>query len=334
MFRLKTIWVFIETRRGKIAPVSLEILGEARRLAAQGGQEVVALIAGDHLEEEVEYISQFGPDGIIVLDDDSLGEPDEVIFAKLFAGLFSKYSPEVILAGATTFGRAMMPYLAAILNTGLTADCLELALDSASGELLGSCPGFGGNIMAEIVCSERRPQMATIRPNVFKLPEKSVKNQVRIMHETVDKGLKSGVKVLEFIKDEGESLNLEDADIIVGCGRGASSQTTFALAKELAELLDGAIGATRPLVDDGLLPYQQQIGQTGKTVAPKLYIACGISGAIHHVAGIQATDCIIAIDKDPDAPIFEAATYGIVGDTAEVLTALIGEIKKSKGGPS
>ncbi|MDI6799190.1 MAG: electron transfer flavoprotein subunit alpha/FixB family protein [Actinomycetota bacterium] len=331
---MKSIWVFIEIRRGKIAPVSLEILGEARRLANQLGGKLVALVLGQNLKEISEEIATFGPDEVIVLEDEALTEASEDNFAQALAELVKRYSPDIILGGATIFGRAMIPRLAAMLETGLTADCLELAIDQESGLLLGSCPGFGGNVMAEIVCPDKRPQMATIRPNVLKSPAPDGSKPCKIFYEKLEKGLISKSEILEFIETEGDAVNLEDAEIIVGCGRGAATEKNFELVKELADLLGASLGATRPLVDNGLVAYQQQIGQTGKTVSPKLYIACGISGAIHHVAGIQSSDCIIAIDKDPDAPIFDVATYGIVGDVAAVLPHLIDEIRRSGRGPA
>lgn len=329
---MKSIWVFIETRRGEVAPVSLEILSKAKELAKKLSAKTVAIVLSPAAQKVAQQVAPFSPDEVIFVDNDTFCEADEEMFARSLFEMVNKYEPEVILAGATVFGRAMMPLLAALLETGLTADCLELNVDTASGLLLASCPGFGGNIMAEIVCPKRLPQMATVRPNVFKAAPPNPFGQTKLINESLKDKIGPSCEFIEFIKEEGDLINLEDADVIVGCGRGASSENNLNFANELARLLGGAIGVTRPLVDNGLASYQQQIGQTGKTVAPKLYIACGISGAIHHVAGIKSSDCIVAINKDPSAPIFDVATFGLVGDVSMILPALIDEIKKNVGG--
>ncbi|MBM4433359.1 MAG: electron transfer flavoprotein subunit alpha/FixB family protein, partial [Chloroflexi bacterium] len=239
-----------------------------------------------------------------------------------------QYKPEIVLAGATPLGRAFIPRVAAILKTGLTADCTGLDIDLEKRLLLQTRPTFGGNIMATIICQSGRPQMSTVRPRVFKkgVPDKT--RQGQIIKVDFDKArITSRTKLLSFVEDVSERVKLDEADIIVSGGRGLGKPENFALLKELAGVLGAALGSSRPPVDEGWIPYSHQVGQTGKTVCPKLYIACGISGSVQHLAGMQTSEIIVAINDDPNAPIFEVATYGIVGDLFKVVPMLIDKLK-------
>jgi electron transfer flavoprotein alpha subunit len=239
-----------------------------------------------------------------------------------------EHQPEVVLAGATALGRSFIPRVAAILNTGLTADCTGLDIDTEKRLLRQTRPTFGGNIMATIICPDKRPQMSTVRPRVFKKsnPDPFRKGQI-IKVDFKKEGVTAKTKLLSFVEDITEKIKLEDADIIVSGGRGLGKAENFKLLEELADVLNAALGSSRAAVDEGWIPYSHQVGQTGKTVCPKLYIACGISGAIQHLAGMQTSDCIVAINDNPDAPIFQVAHYGIVGDLFQVVPMLIKKLK-------
>jgi electron transfer flavoprotein alpha subunit len=236
-----------------------------------------------------------------------------------------------VLAGATPIGRSFIPRVAARLRTGLTADCTSLEIDKESGHLLQIRPAFGGNIMATIICPNHRPQMATVRPRVMKKGEYKAERKGEIVHIKVD-NIISRTKVIDSIKEISElSVNLHEADVIVAGGRGLGDAKGFKLLEELAGVMGGVIGASRAAVDEGWISYSHQVGQTGKTVCPKIYIACGISGAVQHLVGMQSSDIIIAINKNPDAPIFNVATYGIVGDLYEIVPLLTKKIKEARG---
>jgi len=242
--------------------------------------------------------------------------------------LISEYKPEIVLAGATSLGRAFIPRVAATLRTGLTADCTGLAIDSERRLLLQTRPTFGGNIMATIICQAKRPQMSTVRPRVFKKSSPDNARKGQIIRVDFDKNcVTAKTKLISFVKDLTEKVKLEDADIIVSGGRGLGKAENFKVIEELAEVLGAAVGSSRPPVDEGWIPYSHQVGQTGKTVSPRLYVACGISGAVQHLVGMQTSDMIIAINDDPNAPIFQVATWGIVGDLFKVVPMLTGKLK-------
>jgi electron transfer flavoprotein alpha subunit len=242
------------------------------------------------------------------------------------ADLIQEEKPEIMLLGATTIGRSLAPRVAARVGTGLTADCTGLAVNPETGLLEQTRPAFGGNIMATIICPRHRPQMATVRPKVFQAAPKDPARKGEIVNlKSPEVALRS--RLLERVREQAENVNLDEADIIVAGGRGLADEKGFKLLSELAEALGGAVGASRAAVDAGWISYPHQVGQTGKTVSPKLYIACGISGAIQHLAGMQSAETIVAINKNPDAPIFQVAHYGIVGDVFEVIPALIRELK-------
>jgi electron transfer flavoprotein alpha subunit len=255
-------------------------------------------------------------------------------FTNVLTGLINQHKPEIVLIGATSMGRDLASRVAARIKAGLTADCTELTINEESKLLEQTRPAFGGNVMATILCEFTRPQMATVRPKVMAPMEFDDSREAEVIHVPVNIEEKSiATKILEVIKDEtGSDVNLTEADIIVSGGRGLGDPEHFALIEELAETVGGAVGASRATVDAGWIPATHQVGQTGKTVHPKLYIACGISGAVQHLAGMSSSDCIVAINKDPDAPIFDVAHFGVVGDLFDVVPAMIEAIKERRGG--
>ncbi len=324
------VWVFAEQRDGEVAGVSFELLGAGRRLAEKLGAEVSAVLFGGSAPGAEELI-RWGADRVYHCDDAIFKSFNDEAYAGLLAEIIVRYRPEIVLAGATPIGRSFFPRVAARLKTGLTADCTALDIDGETKNLLQVRPAFGGNIMATILCPHTRPQMATVRPRVMKRGEYDSSRKGDVVKVSAD-GVKSRTKVLETIKEVSEvSVNLQEAIIIVAGGRGVGGEKGFQLLFELAEALGGCVGASRAAVDEGWIPYRHQVGQTGKTVGPKLYIACGISGAVQHLVGMQSSDIIVAINKNPDAPIFGVATYGIVGDLFEILPLLIERIKEVKG---
>ena len=324
------VWVYAEQREGIIAGVSFELLGIAKTLADKLGTEVSAVLFGA-ADTEARELVKWGADRVFHCTDPLVSSFNDEPYANLLSDLIVQHKPEIVLAGATPIGRSFLPRIAARLKAGLTADCTALEIDAESGNLLQVRPAFGGNIMATILSPYTRPQMATVRPRVMKRGEYDPARQGEIIAVNAE-NLKSRTKVLEIIKEVSEiSVNLQEANIIVAGGRGAGGEKGFALLRELAEALGASLGASRAAVDEGWIPYRHQVGQTGKTVGPKLYIACGISGAVQHVVGMQSSDVIIAINKNPEAPIFNVANYGIVGDLFEILPLLIKRVKEVKG---
>ncbi|MEJ2093344.1 MAG: FAD-binding protein [Syntrophobacterales bacterium] len=326
------IWVFAEQRRGKLAPVALELLGEARRLAERlGGVSVAAVLLGDGVEPLAPTLLAGGADKVYLAEAQELADFVEGPYTLALTDLARRFQPEIILAGATYPGRAFIPQAAAALKTGLTADCTAFAIDQERRLLLQTRPAFGGNIMATIITPRTFPQMATARPGVFKrlAPPHSQDGQV-VRVELDSLQAPAPGRFLKTVEEIKERLPLSEAEVIVSGGRGLKEAKHFRLLEELADLLGGAVGATRGAVDAGWVPYAHQIGQTGKTVAPKLYIAVGISGAAQHLVGMQGSDFIVAINKDPEAPIFKVANIGLVGDLFEILPAFIQEIKKDR----
>jgi len=325
------LWVFAEQRGGVIAPVSYELIGEARRLADALDTELSAVLFGTGMEEAAGTLIKSGADRVYLFEDELLNEFHEDAYADALSQLVTEHKPEIVIAGATSIGRAFVPLVATRLWTGLTADCTSLGVDLEKRNLLQTRPAFGGNIMATIVCPGHRPQMATVRPGVFKKPAPDDGRTGEVIKCGPGKPLVSRTKLLDVITEDGHSVNISEAEVIVAGGRGMGGTEGFGMLKELADLLGGVLGASRAAVDSEWIPYPHQVGQTGRTVNPKLYIACGISGAIQHVAGMQSSDTIIAINKDPDAPIFDVADYGVVGDVFEIVPAMIKEIRKAKG---
>jgi len=324
------VWVFAEQREGKAAQVAFELLGAGRRLADALKVELSAVLLGAD-DSQAQELIRYGADKVYHCDDQSLASFNDQPYSRVLADLIEEHKPEIVLAGATPIGRSFVPRVAARLSAGLTADCTQLEVEEGSRDLQQVRPAFGGNIMANILCPNNRPQIATVRPRVMKPIERDESRKGEVIKVT-PKDLSSGTKVLDTVKeDSGLAVNLQEADVIISGGRGMGNPEGFKLLHELAELLDGTVGASRAAVDEGWIPYSHQVGQTGKTVCPKVYIACGISGAVQHLVGMQSSDIIIAINKNPDAPIFGVATFGIVGDVYEVLPALIKKIKEARG---
>jgi electron transfer flavoprotein alpha subunit/NAD-dependent dihydropyrimidine dehydrogenase PreA subunit len=326
------IMIYAEYRHGKIAPVAYELLGKGRQLADQRQAPLIAVLLGSGLGETAKELISYGADIVYQVDDPALEYFTDDIYGNILEDIAREQKPEVILAGATAIGRSFIPMVATGLATGLTADCTQLAIRPEDGMLLQTRPAFGGNIMATIECPHTRPQMATVRPRVMKaaVPDPDRKGEI-INYQPESARMQSRVKVLRNVLEEQDQVNITEGEIIVAGGRGLDNEKGFALIKELADAVGGAVGASRAAVDSQWIGYPHQVGQTGKTVNPKLYIACGISGAIQHVVGMQSSETIVAINKDPDAPIFDVATYGIVGDLFEVVPKLVEKIRERKG---
>ncbi len=325
------VWVFAEQRDGRLKGVAYELLSQGRKLADKLETELCAVCIG-HNVEGAEQLVAYGADKVYLADDPALADHQEDFYTGVLVDLIRKHRPEIILAGATAMGRSFIPRVASILYTGLTADCTGLDIDPESKLLLQTRPTFGGNVMATIMCQAKRPQMSTVRPHVFKRSAPDDSRQGEIIKVDFDKeAVTSRTRLLDFIEDLTEKVKLDDADIIVSGGRGLGKPENFQIIKELADVLGAALGSSRPPVDDGWIPYSHQVGQTGKTVCPKLYIACGISGAVQHLAGMQTADVIVAINEDHNAPIFQVATYGIIGDLFELVPMLTDRFKKARG---
>lgn len=325
------VWVFAEQKNGVAANVSFELLGAGRKLADQLEVPLSAVIMGNALDDAVKELAAYGADSVYVVDKSALKDYNDELYADVFTKLIQKYKPEIVLIGATTYGRSLAPRISSRLNTGLTADCTGLEIDPEKKILLQTRPAFGGNLMATIICPNHRPQMSTVRPKVMKPLERDNSRKAEIVKPEVNLTEDISTKVLETVSNLCDMVNLTEADIIVSAGRGIGDPKNIKLVEELAKVLGAAVGASRAVVDAGWIEYSHQVGQTGKTVGPKVYFACGISGAIQHLAGMSSSDTIIAINKNPDAPIFKAATFGIVGDVMEVLPQLINEFKTRLG---
>lgn len=328
----KGIWFFAESRDGKLCPVAFEMLNAVIKLKRVLGEYIAGVLIGNNVRGLAGELGARGADRVYVVEDPLLEHFQEEPYAIAMAQLITKYKPSIVIAAATMMGRAFIPSVAARVRTGLTADCTDISIDPETKLLVQTRPTFGGNLMARIICKNHRPQMATIRPKMFDEAKLIEERQPEIVIENFNSGqLQNKVKILGKEKIENV-VDLQEAEVIVSGGRGVKDPKNFAMIKELADLLEGAVGASRAAVDSGWIPYPHQVGQTGKTVKPKIYIACGISGAIQHLAGMQTSDYIIAINKDPDAPIFKVANLGLVGDIFEVIPALIKKIKETKGG--
>lgn len=328
----KDIFVFVEHHHGIINEVSYELIGEAKRLVKKiDNYQVIAVILGENIKNKCQDIISYGADKVIVSEHSLLKNYSTEAYTKVLYEIINNFKPDIFLIGATPLGRDLAPRIAARCNTGLTADVtsLEIELKDDTPLLLVTRPAFGGNLFAQIVCENNRPQMATIRPKVFtKLPKDANRIGEVIEHNTELTSEDINTKVLKIIKKEQKTIDITKADIIISCGRGVAK--AFNHIKEIAEELGASIGASRAIVDEGIAPKEIQVGQTGHTVRPKLYLACGISGAVQHLAGMENSDFIIAINKDPNAPILKIANIGIVGDALEILPLLKDEILKYK----
>lgn len=325
----KNLWVLVETKEdGSAVNVGLELLNPGRKMADTLGGNLVAVIIGEEVSKAKEEVKDHGVDGIITCEGEVYKEYNTDVYAYAVEKLVEKYNPNTILIGATNQGRDLGPRVSSRLHTGLTADCTELDVDAETGNVQWTRPAFGGNLMAQILCPDSRPQMGTVRPGVFSKEAFGRKDNIEEIEENIEYTGEIRTKILNFIpRDEGEEVDLVGAEFIVSGGRGLGEAANFKIIEELAEALGATVGSSRAAVDAGWISHSHQVGQSGKTVGPKVYIAVGISGAIQHLAGINASDTIIAINKDPDAPIFDVADYGIVGDLFEVVPALTEKIK-------
>jgi len=322
------IWVFAEQDRSGIKKVTLELLTKARDLAKDRNTHVAALLFGDGSGAFSELLFRHGAEKIYLIEDSALYPFSLDYFSSLIVRTVRKYRPEILMIGATRNGRVLAPSIAARLGTGLTADCTDLSIDS-KGLLKQIRPAFGGNIMASILCTGTRPQMASVRPNVMDCMEVEDWQRGEIIPlESNVVSLENRVQRLSFMEAEIDEIDIEDAEIVVCGGFGVGSSENFRLIKKLAEAIGAAVGCTRKVVDEGWVSHEHQVGQTGKTIRPKLYIACGVSGAIQHQMGMNRSDKVLAINSDPQAPIFSIADYGIVGDLFEILPLLRDRIQK------
>lgn len=322
------VWVFAEQRGGEMMPTVFELLGEGRKLADKLGVPLSALLVGNGVEPLCEELGAYGADEVLLAEDKLLEDYNTESYAKVVCDLVNERRPEILLIGATNIGRDLAPRLSARLYTGLTADCTALEIDPETRGLLQTRPAFGGNVMATIVTPNHRPQMSTVRPGVMKKAPRDVSHKAKVERVAVKLNADDiHTRVVEVVKAMNKTVNLVEADVIVAGGRGVGSSEGFELIKKLADTLGGVVGASRAAVEAGYIDAEHQVGQTGKTVRPRIYIACGISGAIQHLAGMKNSECIIAINKNADAPIFGTADYGIVGDLHKVIPMLIDELK-------
>jgi len=325
----KGVWVFAEQREGIIMPVVFELLGEGKKLAAEIGTELCAVLCGSNVAILADELIAYGADKVYLADAPELEKYTTDGYSKVINEAIKKYQPEIVLYGATHIGRDLAPCLAVKVNTGLTADCTKLEIDPDDKKIRQTRPAFGGNLMATIVCPNSRPQMSTVRPGVMDkaVYDPTQKGEVIKLDAVFAEG-DIRTKVLEIVKTTAHNISISDADFIVSGGMGLGKAEGFELLKKLADKLGGTVATSRACVDAGWADHAQQVGQTGTTVKPKIYFACGISGAIQHIAGMQESDVIIAINKNENAPIFEVADYGIVGDLYKVIPAIIDELDK------
>ena len=324
------ICLYAEHRNGRLASVVLEIIGAARSLQNDLQEPISAILLGNGVKHLAEELISYGVDEVWLVDAPAIGDFSEDIQADLTTEIIKEKKPAIFLGGGTVIGRSLLPRVAARVKTGLTADCTELTIDGDSKLLHQTRPAFGGNIMATILCENHRPQMATVRHKV--MPEAEIVeggHQGKVMEFNHLAIPEPRIEFLEFVQDHTQTVNLVEADYIVSGGRGLEEPENFALIEALAEAVGGAVGASRAVVDAGWISYSHQVGQTGKTVKPVIYMACGISGAIQHLAGIKSSDVIIAINNDPEAPIFDVAHFGIVGDLFDIVPELTRQIKES-----
>lgn len=325
----RDVWVFAEQFGGHIESITYELLGEGRKLADDLGEQLCAVLIGSGIEQKVKDLTERGADKVYVVDSPDLEYFKDEPYANVLIELVRKHSPGILLCGATTVGRSLVSRVAVSVNTGLTADCTGLAIDPAKRNLLQTRPAFGGNIMATIETPNHRPQMATVRHKVMKEAEvQEGRTGETVLEKVAQEILKSRTVRTKYVPEKESTVNIAEANIIVSGGRGLQDPENFKLLKELAEVLGGGVGASRAAVDANWIAYSHQVGQTGKTVCPTIYIACGISGQIQHLAGMSSSDIIVAVNRDPDAPIFKMATYGIVGDCLKIVPMLTDAFRK------
>ncbi len=325
----RDVWVFAEQKDGRVQSITWELLGEGRKLADQLGMQLCAVLLGQGISGQAPALVQRGADRVHLVDAPELAYFQDERYAAVLVTLIRRHRPAVVLCGATAIGRSLVSRVAVPVRAGLTADCTGLAIDPATQNLLQTRPAFGGNIMATITTPNHRPQMATVRHKVMKeaVPDPARTGET-VIERVAAEVLRSRAERLEFIPETETTTNIAEANIIVSGGRGLQAPEHFALVRELAQVLGAGVGSSRAAVDAGWIPYSHQVGQTGKTVCPKIYIACGISGQIQHLAGMSSSDLIVAINKDPEAPIFRVATFGLVGDLFKILPLLTREFKR------
>lgn len=325
----KGIWVFLEQKNGKVQSVSYELLGKAQELAKKLNCQVSGVLIGNKMDDQLDELIFCGADNIYLVEAPELANFQDEPYTNVLVELVKKYKPEILLCGATNIGRSLISRVAINIKAGLTADCTGLDIDPDKKILLQTRPAFGGNIMATIISPNYRPQMATVRHKVFAPMAPDKKRKGKIIRESFESALYvSRTKLLDIVEEIESLVNLAEADIIVSGGRGMGGPENFKILEELAHVLGAAVGSSRAAVDAGWMPYSHQVGQTGRTVAPKIYFACGISGQIQHLVGMQSSKIIVAINKDPEAPIFKVATYGIVGDLFQIVPALTSKFKE------
>ncbi|SES70221.1 electron transfer flavoprotein subunit alpha/FixB family protein [Anaerobranca gottschalkii] len=324
----KGVWVYVEQRDGVLEKVSLELICKGREIADKLETEVTAVLLGDNVQGLAEELIYYGADTVKVYEHKLLKKYTTEPYTKVLAHAINEGKPEIMLIGATTIGRDLAPRVAARVHTGLTADCTSLDIDPETKNLLMTRPAFGGNIMATIICPDHRPQMSSVRPGVMPLKEMDKTRAGKVHVETPQLSEADiNVEIVEEVKEKKAKVRIEDANVLVSGGRGLGKKEGFEVLGQLADRLGGMVSASRAAVDAGWMDKNHQVGQTGKTVRPHLYIACGISGAIQHVAGMEESEFIIAINSNPEAPIFEVADLGIVGDVNKILPALLEELK-------
>ncbi|MEA2081755.1 MAG: electron transfer flavoprotein subunit alpha [Elusimicrobiota bacterium] len=324
----KGVWVIAEMSEGQFHGVTFELMGKGKELAEKRNTYMGCVLLGSGIKEKAPELISAGADKVIACENQLLKDFYDTVYVETISAMIKEYKPEIVLLGATAAGRGIASRISGRLKCGLTADCTGLDIDS-NGFLVQTRPAFGGNIMAEILSGNNRPQMATVRHKVFKPLEPDAARKGEVIDFSMPEGIDRNMNIKEFVKDVSQQVNLADADIIVSGGRGVGSAEGFEIIEKFAGTLAGAVGASRAVVDAGWIPYSHQVGQTGRTVCSKLYIACGISGAIQHLVGMQSSDVIVAINKDRNASIFQVADYGIVGDLFEVIPAIIREIEQS-----
>ncbi|MGM0509870.1 MAG: FAD-binding protein [Thermoplasmatota archaeon] len=328
------VWVFAEQHQGELRPTGPQLLGKGRELADDLGEELCAVLIGHDVGDLVDELASYGAEKVYVIDDEVFENYTTEAYTTALTTLISKYKPSVFIYGATHLGRDLAPSVAGHLGLGLTADCTGLSIEEVEGNkvLQQTRPAFGGNVMADIICPNTRPQMATVRPHVMHPMEPDENREAELIEEHV-KVDKDAIKteVLEVLEpEETGEISVEEADIVVSGGRGVGGEEDFKILQELADVLGGTVGCSRPIVEEDVMPKSKQVGQSGKTISPELYFVCGVSGAIQHKVGIRGSEYIIAVNKDPNAPIFDMADFGIVGDLKEVLPLLTEKLKVKK----
>ena len=327
----KDVYVIAEQRDRKIQKVSVELVGEATKLAKDLGEKVVAVLLGSNVTDKAQELIQYGADKVVVVDDPMLEKYATEPYAKAVTAVIKELEPEIVLYGATSIGRDLAPRVSARVHTGLTADCTKLAINEETKLLHMTRPAFGGNIMATIVCKNHRPQMATVRPGVMSALAKDETRTGEVVNFKVDfVPADMNVEIIEEVKETRKTVDITDAKVLVSGGRGIGSPEFVPVLQEAADVLGGVVSGSRPVIEAGWLSKERQVGQTGKTVRPNLYLACGISGAIQHVAGMESSEVVISINKDDNAAIFSVSDLGVVGDVKVILPKLIEAIKKVK----